>query len=167
MDKFSSSRYFPEQSQASFIPWLIFYTMEWNHFQYLLCFFHRNFFSLQLFFFFFQHGKFHYFKNIFTEVQLIPSVVRFKYTARWFSYAYLSIYLSKLLSHYRVLQSVEYSSLYYTADPYWILFLCVLVFTQIEQLPVFSSFINWQTLYIFRLCNMIFLSIHSTVKWLP
>lgn len=52
MDKFSSSRYFPEQSQASFIPWLIFYTMEWNHFQYLLCFFHRNFFSLQLFFFF-------------------------------------------------------------------------------------------------------------------
>jgi len=49
--------------------------------------------------------------------------VSFRCTAKWFSSAQTYIYLFQILFSYRLLQSVECSSLCYTADLCWLLIL--------------------------------------------
>lgn len=127
MDKFSSSRYFSRAISSQFHPLIDILYNGMKPFSILAVFLSLKFLFTAVVLFS-QHGKFHYFKNIFTEVQLIHSVVRFRVYSKVVQLC-ISIYLSIQDSfhypgYYKVLSIV--SNVY--GSPYWILFLCVLVF---------------------------------------
>ena len=62
------------------------------------------------------------------RISLIYITASFSCLAKWFShtYAYLSV-LSHILSHFRLLQNIEYSSLHYVIGPCWLTILYIKV----------------------------------------